>query len=271
MFKQLFENQLKPFLLSTLSTKDRERLKNFYSFINPSFKKLQEEDEAWYQQRMSLQYSDLTDANYQKFKHLRSAEHCIGRIIKLEQIIKDIAERKLEGDFLEFGSYQGEFIVWLARFRKKYGLEHKKIIGIDSFEGLPCDSNGWTKGMFNDTSTDFVRQNLDSHLNDDEKQNIELIKGWFSDPSVKEKLYNLSADACLINFDADLKVSTEQAFAVVEPLLTKAKQIYFLFDDWGCHPDEVPPAFEQWKKDHPKFTVNLFSETNLTKYFFLST
>ena len=62
-----------------------------------------------------------------------------------------------------------------------------------------------------------------------------------------------------------------QALEIVEELLIGRKEpIYFLFDDWGCHPDEVPPAYENWLESNSRklnITSTVISETRWTKYF----
>ena len=168
---------------------------------------------------------------------------------------------------MEFGTFQGLFLIWLARFRNKYGLNHKKIIGIDSFEGLPLNSNSWKKGQFGNTEKSFVLNNLRHYLNPEEHCNIELIQGWFTDQNVKHSLYEKTQAISLIHFDADLKVSTDQAFEIIDPYLYSGNSHFLLFDDWGCHPNEVPVSFYNWKLKHQNISSYEILSTNLTKYF----
>jgi hypothetical protein len=75
---------------------------------------------------------------------------------------------------------------------------------------------------------------------------FELISGNFNDLAVVNKLIHYS-NIVIFHFDADLGSSTAQALLVAQQLLKqKARSVYFLFDDWGCHPDEVPDAFYNW-------------------------
>ena len=49
--------------------------------------------------------------------------------------------------------------------------------------------------------------------------------------------------------------------------------MYFLFDDWGCHPDEVPEAFYEWIRHYQvecRFNVDRLSSTRFTRYYRLT-
>lgn len=234
----------------------------------PSLERMQNDiNYIWVSRRFSINYYELSNENYKKFSHIPEAEHQIGRLMNLEKIVKTIRDENIPGDFVEFGTFQGLFLIWLARFRNKYGLNHKKIIGIDSFEGLPIDSNFWKKGQFGNTDKSFVLRNIRDNLNPVESSNVELIQGWFSDQNVKESLHKKAQEISLIHFDADLKVSTDQALEIVDPYLYKGNAQFFLFDDWGCHPEEVPKSFYNWKSKHQNISCYEISSTNLTKYF----
>jgi hypothetical protein len=98
-----------------------------------------------------------------------------------------------------------------------------------------------------------------------------LVKGWFNDESVAEFLYNQCKDIALIHFDADLASSTIQSLKIIEPYLeTRNEPMFFLFDDWGCHQDEVPDAFHEWLVNaRSRFNLNAqkVSTTKLTRYY----
>jgi hypothetical protein len=98
-----------------------------------------------------------------------------------------------------------------------------------------------------------------------------LIRGWFNDEHVSEQLYSQATDVCLIHFDADLGSSTRDALEIVEKYLHQiCHPVYFLFDDWGCHPDEVPDAFYDWLTSASKrfdITAEKLSSTRYTRYY----
>jgi len=185
----------------------------------------------------------------------------------MKYIKDEITKNGLEGDVLEFGTWQGLGMIYLSNIFDNYKM---KYIGIDSFEGLPDSSTIWTKESFNDTSEQNARKNI-LQFGKVEPENLHLIKGWFDEPIVKKKLSTLSDNILLVHLDADLGSSTKVALDLIEGFLAlREKPLYLLFDDWGCHPDEVPDAFWNWViKNHSKYNfkaIKLYS-TNLIRYY----
>jgi hypothetical protein len=212
-----------------------------------------------------------------KYKHIQEVEHQVGRYLNMKKIFDDLESIEkdfIEGDIVEFGTWQGLGLIYFSRFLGKNN-NNRKLIGIDSFEGLPHSSTIWEKGDFSNTEINLVRKNISnySHKEFDDK-NVFLIKGWFNDPKVKEELFTYTQRAALIHFDADLYSSTKQALELIEPLvLNSQKSIYFLFDDWGCHQAEVPDAFYEWVEKMKKsldLTIEKVSNTKYTRYYKLT-
>lgn len=206
-----------------------------------------------------------------KLLGFREGEHQLGRLKNMDDIFKNIKKNGYTGDIVEFGSYRGFSLYWLARFRKKYGLNNK-IIGIDSFEGLPETSSVWKKGMFDDTDYDTAFNNIKKYLDvhNLEENNIFIIKGLFGDPNVRERLRDLSDKILLAHIDCDLGSSCTCALEIVDKM-HKNDPFYLLFDDWGNHPDEIPKSFSAFMNArHEQVEGTLISSTNLTRYFLIS-
>jgi hypothetical protein len=184
----------------------------------------------------------------------------------MKDIITEIKKDDIDGDVLEFGTWQG---LGLLIINLCFGNHNRKLIGIDSFEGLPETSTVWEKGQFNNTTLNLTQKNIAT--NSSNKESFKLIKGWFNDKSVSQSLYKETNNIALIHFDADLGSSTTQALKIIEPYLkNRSKPIYFLFDDWGCHQDEVPDAFFDWLKTAQltyKIQALKMSTTRLTRYY----
>jgi methyltransferase family protein len=198
----------------------------------------------------------ITPEFYECYKNVREIEHQAGRYLHMLAIAKELPP----GDIVEFGTYQG---LGLAMMSQAFGS--RLYIGIDFFEGLPESSTIWDKGLFNDTSKEFTARWLH-----DLGVYYHLIKGRFSDPIVKRDLATIAKDVALVHFDADLGSSTVQALKLIEPYVVKGRPIYFLFDDWGVHPDEVPEAFYAWLAQHPTFDAEKLSSTRYTRYYRLT-
>lgn len=198
---------------------------------------------------------------------VRELEHQVGRFLNMKAIKDEIVKCQLTGDILEFGTWQGLGLIYLSNL---FDDSQIKYIGIDSFEGLPDSSTIWKKGHFNNTTEDSARVNIEKYGKLSSEQLV-LIKGWFDNPYVKNRLLEVSSDILLVHLDADLGSSTKDALSLIENFLVeRSKPLYLLFDDWGCHPDEVPDAFNEWvflNREKYNFKPNKLFSTNLTRYY----
>ncbi len=207
---------------------------------------------------------------YNQLSGFPEAEHQIGRYLNMRSVAEEIKANSISGDVLEFGTFQGTGLILLT-----YGFGHdvidRKFIGIDSFEGLPETSTIWAKETFSDTSFDLVKTNLERWCLGTKNRQISLIKAWFKDPCIPLILERLVNNVSLVHFDADLGSSTLTALKIVEAyLIHRRDPMYFLFDDWGCHPDEVPDAFLSWlegAKATYGISATKICSTKLTRYY----
>jgi O-methyltransferase len=215
--------------------------------------------------KFDISLDDLIEKMYLRYFNDREMEHQIGRLLNMNKIVKEIKDNNIPGDFIEFGVHQGFSLMWLARLRDLHELNDKKIIGIDSFEGLPINSTLWAKGCFSDTTQAIVQQTLRSNLTDTQCQNIIIIKSWFDEPTLFDKLQVESNSLSLIHMDCDLKVSLESAFLLIEKYLAGTQ--YILLDDWGVCEEEIPTGFNEWKDAHPYSKSKMIYDTNITRYY----
>ena len=206
---------------------------------------------------------------YKKYKSVAEFEHQIGRFIGMSLIAKEL---KAEENFtiVEFGTYKGVGLIALERAFARENYSNLTYVGIDTFNGLPESSTIWQKGYFSDTTFDQCHTNLIRNMGP--KAEIKLIQSNFVDLS-KNVTFSQLNDIRIFHFDADLGKSTKEALEITERYLKKAKPksvLYFLFDDWGCHPEEVPDAFYEWLKNFNKSNTAHFTKvasTNLTRYY----
>lgn len=207
-------------------------------------------------------------------KNVQEVEHQVGRFLNMKAIVEEIKINSVPGDFVEFGTWQGNSLIYFARLLNP-DYQDRKLVGIDSFEGLPHDSTIWGKGLFSNTELNFVMDNVIKYSPPNlDPKNLLLIKGWFSDEAVRMELQTNVKNVALVHFDADLRSSTETALRLIEPyLLNRNKPMYFLFDDWGCHPDEVPDAFLEWLEEYGKkkfVKATKLTSTRFTRYYKLT-
>ncbi|MDI9338240.1 MAG: TylF/MycF/NovP-related O-methyltransferase [Alphaproteobacteria bacterium] len=204
-------------------------------------------------------------------KNYREIEHQVGRYLSLKLAFQDIEKNKLQGDIIEFGSFQGLGLLFINHILKESKIK-RQMFAIDTFEGLPESSTIWQKGQFNNTSLDKIKNNLNNYFTNKEYLNYNIIQGLFSDISVNNILKKQTKNVVFIHFDADLGSSTKDALSVVEEFIMNSnnKFIYFQFDDWGCHQDEVPDAFYLWKEQiQKKIKLDFIklNSTNLTRLY----
>lgn len=170
--------------------------------------------------------------------------------------------------YLEFGVFQGTSMSLLDRATRHDPEGPLRLIGFDSFEGMPPetagqDANTWRVGQFS-CSERYTRTYLEAQGVD--MKRVELVKGWFSDTCNEATTHRLGIDTAgvgIVMVDCDIYSSTVQCLAYVEPMITDAT--VFFFDDWHSGPDldtslahlqmGERKAFDEWMAAHPTWTA----------------
>lgn len=163
------------------------------------------------------------------------------------------------GDYLEFGVSRGSSMANMYHVLRELNLKKVRLIGFDSFEGMPPESSkeGWEPGSYfstlSATQAYLKDRQVDMNL-------VTLIKGWFTNtlnPKAKERL-NLQK-ASVIMIDCDIYSASKTALEFVMPLIKEKALI--IFDDWGWTADSgiigQKEAFEESLKKFPEYTVEL--------------
>jgi O-methyltransferase len=185
-----------------------------------------------------------------------------------------IAAEKVEGDYLEFGVFNGSSFIQAHRiikavFEQKQKLhagrteedaveirriwDEMRFFAFDSFQGLPephafdKESGDFAKGKYTCTERSF-RENLVT-------QGVPLgkvvtIAGWFEETCTEETIRKYAMKkASIIHVDCDFYASARKALEFVKPLLTDGTII--VFDDWYCFRGNPnlgeQRAFNEWK------------------------
>jgi O-methyltransferase len=137
------------------------------------------------------------------------------------------------GDYLEFGVYHGTSLSCMYEARTQLGLDRMRLIGFDSFEGLPPaaadeDAGVWAPGQFK-SSMALTRSNLRQWGVPADA--VTLVKGWFSETCTAATRTRLGLTrASVIMVDCDLYSSACEVLAFCEPLI--GAQAVLVFDDW---------------------------------------
>tara|TARA_B100000963_G_scaffold19659_1_gene14895 strand:- start:887 stop:1594 length:708 start_codon:yes stop_codon:yes gene_type:complete len=150
----------------------------------------------------------------------------INRINIRNYLLEKYKEKKIL--FLEFGVWEGNFTNLVSKVNKN---AKSRIVGFDSFEGLP---ENWHKHPIGTFSTDGV----EPEIND---KRIQYIKGWFQN-TIKNNLREILKDEyeeIIISFDADLYSSSLYCLCQLDEF---KKDYIAIFDEFA--PDECRALYD---------------------------
>jgi hypothetical protein len=175
-----------------------------------------------------------------------------------EKAIGRLRERGHEfGDYLEFGVSRGTSLACMFHALKGENVSHVRLIGFDSFEGLPPEASteGWMPGDF--SSTEHATRRYLSKKGVDLAR-VRLVKGWFKDTLNQETKQHFGLKkASLVMIDCDIYSASRAALFFCEPLIVDHAVI--LFDDWGWREKvgEVgqKEAFDEFLAAFPELTA----------------
>ena len=161
------------------------------------------------------------------------------------------------GDYLEFGVSRGTSMSCMYQALRRAGLAHVRLIGFDSFEGMPSEAagQGWAPGTYASTMGATKRYLKRAGV---DAANVHLVKGWFRDTLTPQTTARLGLrKASLIMVDCDIYTASKEALWFCEPLI--ADRVVIIFDDWGWSADRGEAgereAFAEFRKAFPQFAV----------------
>jgi O-methyltransferase len=134
------------------------------------------------------------------------------------------------GDYFEFGVSRGTSLACVYHALAQARLTQSRLIGFDSFQGLPpeSDQEGWDAGGCHSTLA-ATRQYLTGKGVDLEK--VVLVEGWFKDTLTPKTRAELKlGKASLIMFDCVIHSASKEALAFCEPHIED--RAVLIFDDW---------------------------------------
>jgi len=159
------------------------------------------------------------------------------------------------GHYLEFGVSRGTSMAAMYRATAETGHGDIRLIGFDSFQGLPpeAEGQGWKPGEFRSpiasTRRYLRRQGVDF-------DRTRLVKGWFSDTLTPAKVQAHGIKkASLVMIDCDIYSAACEALDFVGPLIGDNAVVFF--DDWGWSVERgergEKEAFDRFLKAHGPF------------------
>ncbi len=219
----------------------------------------------------------------------------------LSKASRFVACEMIDGDYFEFGVYQGKTLIEAHKllkhhFKSRIALDiggenekegraqrqdlwtHMRFVAFDSFEGLPglteddTKTLDFTKGQYACSLEDFKRRIAKGGV---PREKVVAVKGFFSETCVEETHKKLQLrKAAIIWMDADLYSSTRDILAFIAPLLQDGTIL--VFDDWfsykGSPFDGVQRAFREWEKGmEDTFVFNEYQRDSWKRMSFIST
>jgi O-methyltransferase len=163
-------------------------------------------------------------------------------------IWSSIKETKdLEGDIVELGVYKGGSIRLMAKAHEFETGINKRIIGFDTFEGIPLQTgNGDEKflGFLSDVSFEDIIKTMPNC--------VSLVKGIFPESATQANIEKIS----LAHLDADTYKSTFDGLNFVWPKLAKQGRIILHdYNSQGC--PGVKKATDEFLQDKNVIAIEI--------------
>lgn len=145
--------------------------------------------------------------------------------------LRTVVPREEMGAYVEFGVSRGTSMACMYRALADEGLGDTRMIGFDSFAGLPREAadEGWSPGDFRSTLRRTRRFLVDRGV---DLRRVTLVPGWFSETLTPATRARLSLDrASIIMIDCDIHSASRAALEFCVPLV--GDHALIIFDDWG--------------------------------------
>ncbi len=180
------------------------------------------------------------------------------RIIRLA--FSYVGDEKVDGDYLEFGVYQGRTFAY-AYHAIKRGKYDCHLYAFDSFQGLPEPDNVDTvlerfkEGECSSSQEYFMRY-LRKHKVD--FSIVTVVPGWYDDTLTSQTRERLGLKrASVVYIDCDMHKSTVPVLDFIKPMLQDGTVL--LFDDWFCYRADPGKgqrrAVSDWLERFPEITL----------------
>jgi O-methyltransferase len=173
------------------------------------------------------------------------------------QVLRARSQGREPGHYLEFGVSRGTSLACMYQALESEHLPHVRLIGFDSFQGLPAEAaeEGWSPGAFWST-----RAATEKYLtrNGVDLDRVTLVEGWFQQTLTEETRRRFKIEAAsLIMIDCDIYSASRDALWFCEPLICDRAVIFF--DDWGRRSEKgeigQKEAFDEFLAAFPSLAV----------------
>jgi len=180
------------------------------------------------------------------------------RMNNLRQLLCDVIERDVAGDFVETGVWRGGACIYARAIMKSYGVTDRTVWVADSFAGLPEPDAKTYKADAGDThhtieilavTQEQVMDNFRVYgLLDDQ---VKFLKGWFKDTLPSAPIENVA----VLRLDGDMYESTMDGLTSLYHKVSDGG--YVIVDDYHAVPGCKEAVHDFMEKHHSGETLEL--------------
>jgi hypothetical protein len=195
------------------------------------------------------------------------------KFVRALRLVKSLSRGNI-GDYVEFGVFNGTSIACMYEALKITKLTQVRLIGFDSFAGLPPevvhdDGGVWSAGQFA-CPKHVTIENLRSKAVD--LNRLELVEGWYKDTLSQTPDNYRIRSASVAMIDCDAYSSAKLALNFLSTCLASVAIIFL--DDWRLNNLDLKGmgefrAFREFLLEHPEYSVHRLSSYNRKSEMFL--
>ena len=172
---------------------------------------------------------------------------------------------ELQGDYLEFGVYEGGRLSSAFHLAQRNHLTSMRFCAFDSFQGLPpidgLDSEGYQQFAQGEYACDRRRFDASIRRNRVDIGKVDVVEGWYSETLNDQTKRRLGMKAAAIVWiDCDLYESTVPVLDFITDYVQDGTVV--IFDDWHCFRGDPnrgeQRAFREWLERNPSVTASEF-------------
>lgn len=191
---------------------------------------------------------------YRHWKHL--SYEALGEPIFYAEIMKYVEFNRLQGDYAEFGVYQGASFISSYSAAARLRLQHMRFFAFDSFRGLPQPANPhdvepFRAGAFAAPMAIFEKALKRARV---DLERVVIIPGWFNVVLSQEiKTEHGLTRVAIAWIDCDLYESTIPVLEFLVDILEEGAIL--VFRDWYCYRGDrnqgEQRAVKEWLERYP--------------------